>query len=211
MDKHSLLSVFLEELSGSPVANPEVIWWSYSHSESDVWNELKVTRAEFGERPHRASEPDLIVRSDDALFFIEAKMKAACTVDFNRNHTAEEKEERIGRYSKGDSFLRQSAENVIDAGYYQLMRFWILGCSVAERLGLDFFLVVLVLSGREVDIEQDFRKHIKEDERKRFMRTTWEDVYEYIVQSDLSGKDWEMMSRYFANKTLDGKRAFSIS
>lgn len=100
---------------------------------------------------------------------------------------------------------------MIDAGYYQLMRFWVIGCSLAERLGLDFYLVCLVLSGREPGIEHDFKTLIKEEQGRRFMRITWEDVYEYMVQSDLSGKDREMMTRYFANKTLDGERAFSIS
>ncbi|TKJ29648.1 MAG: hypothetical protein CEE40_07875 [Chloroflexi bacterium B3_Chlor] len=211
MDSQKLLSGFLAGLCSSPVTNPEMVYWSYSDSQRDVWDELARAREEFGERPQQASEPDLIVPSDGALFVIEAKMKAACTGDFNRNHTAEEKEERIGRYSRGDRFLRQSVGGVIDAGYYQLMRFWVIGCSLAERLGLDFYLVCLVLSVRELGIEHYFKKLIKEEQGRRFMRITWEDVYEYMVQSDLLSKDWEIMSRYFANKTLDGKRAFSIS
>lgn len=77
MDSQKLLSGFLARLCSSPMTNPEMVYWSYSDSQRDVWDELARAREEFGERPQQASEPDLIVRTDGALFVIEAKMKAA--------------------------------------------------------------------------------------------------------------------------------------
>jgi len=214
LERSNLLSEFLSRLCNSPVANPEIIYWSYSRSQRSVWNELKKTRAEFREIPQRSSEPDLIVRSDDALFLVEAKLKASSKIDFNRRHAAEDKEERIERYSKGDRFLKQLVENIIDAGYYQLMRFWVIGSSIAERLNLEFYLVNLVLSGEEEDIERGFKGYIKENQSRNFVRSTWEDVYEHIANSDLSSRDKDMMIWYFRNKTIssDGElqRAFSI-
>lgn len=215
LERSKLLSEFLSKLRNSPVANPEIIYWSYSQSQQSVWNELEKTRAEFVEAPQRSSEPDLIVESDDALSFVEAKLRASSKLDFNKSHTAEDKKERIERYSKGDRFLKRPVENLIDAGYYQLMRFWVIGSSIAERLNLEFCLVNLVLSGKEEDIERDFKGYIKEDQSRKFVRITWEDIYQHISSSVLSGRDKDMIMRYFKNKTIgykNGKlqRAFSI-
>jgi len=74
LEKSKLLSEFLAKLHNSSVINPEIIYWSYSQSQQNVWNELEKARAEFGESSQRSSEPDLVVKSDDALFFIEAKL-----------------------------------------------------------------------------------------------------------------------------------------
>jgi len=194
-----MLSGFLEGLHNSPVKNPEVIYWSYSQSQQKVWDKLKEARAEFGERSQESSEPDLIIKSEDVLFLIEAKLTASNKIDF------------------GNYLLKKSVEDTIDAGYYQLMRFWMIGSSIAKRLNLDFCLVNLVLSGKEESIEQDFKKYVKENQRRKFMRITWEDVYKYILDGDLLGADWDMIIRYFRNKTIgydksgELQRAFSIS
>jgi len=215
LEKSELLSEFLAKLRNSSATNPEIIYWSYSRSQQNVWNELKKARTEFGEIPQRSTEPDLIVKSDDALFFIEAKLKASSKVDFNKRHTAEEKKERIRRYGRGDRFLKRPVEDIIDAGYYQLMRLWVIGSSIAERVNLEFYLVNLVLSGKEEDIERDFKRYIKEDQSRKFLRITWEDIYQHISSSVLSGREEDMIMRYFKNKTIgyeNGKlqRAFSI-
>jgi len=215
LEKSELLSEFLAKLRNSSATNPEIIYWSYSRSQQNVWNELKKARTEFGEIPQRSTEPDLIVKSDDALFFIEAKLKASSKVDFNKRHTAEEKKERIRRYGRGDRFLKRPVEDIIDAGYYQLMRLWVIGSSIAERVNLEFYLVNLVLSGKEEDIERDFKRYIKEDQSRKFLRITWEDIYQHISSSVLSGREEDMIMRYFKNKTIgyeNGKlqSAFSI-
>lgn len=216
LERTNLLSGFLTELLNSPVRNPEVIYWSYSQPQQNVWNELQNAREEFEESPQRSSEPDLIIKSDAALFFIEAKLKASSKIDFNKSHTAEDKKERIRRYSRADRSLKRPVEDLIDAGYYQLMRFWVIGSSIAERLNLKFYLVNLVLSGKEEDIERDFKGYVKEDQSKKFVRITWEDIYQHISSSVLSGRDKDMIIRYFKNKTIgyDGngklQRAFSI-
>jgi len=74
LERTKLLSGFLGGLHHSPVKSPEIIYWSYSQSQQKVWNELEKARAKFGESPQGSSEPDLIIKSDDVLFFIEAKL-----------------------------------------------------------------------------------------------------------------------------------------
>jgi hypothetical protein len=215
LERSKSLSEFLSKLCNPPVVNPEIIYWSYSQSQQSVWNELERTRAEFGESPQRSSEPDIIVKSDGALFFIEAKLKSSSQVDFNRSHTAEDKKERIRRYSKGDRFLKRPVGDIMDAGYYQLMRFWVIGSSIAERLNLEFYLINLVQSEKEEEVEREFKGYIKENQSRKFVRVTWEGIYEYILSSVLAGRDKDMITRYFKNKTIgyqNGKlqRAFSL-
>jgi hypothetical protein len=98
---------------------------------------------------------------------------------------------------------------------YELMRFWLLGTWIAKQQSLDFYLISLVLSGRDVNIEAIFKRHIKENRRSKFLRVTWETIYRYILKSNFS-RDKDIMIRYFRNKTIgyDRKgrlqRAFSI-
>ncbi len=216
LERTKLLPEFLERLHNSPVKSPEVIYWSYSQSQQKVWNELEKTRAEFGESPQRSSEPDLVVKSDDVLFFIEAKLTAPNKIDFNKNHTAEDRAERVRRYSKGDYFLNQPVENIMDAGYYQLMRFWLIGALIADNKNLNFYLLNLVRKNEEKDIESEFGKYIKQNEKRKFIRVTWEDIYKYISNTGLLGEDKDKMLGYFRNKTIgyngngNLQKAFSI-
>ena len=216
LEKTKLVSGFLEGLHNSPVKTPEVIYWSYSQSQQKVWNELEKARAKFGERPQRSSEPDLVVKSDDVLFFIEAKLTAPNKIDFNKNHTAEDKAERVRRYSKGDHFLKQPVENIMDAGYYQLMRFWLIGAWIAKNENLNFYLLNLVRKSEEKDIESEFGKYINQNEKRKFMRVTWEDIYKYVSTTGLLGEDKDKMLGYFRNKTIgydrngELQKAFSI-
>lgn len=216
LERTKLLSGFLEGLHNSIVKSPEVIYWSYSQSQQKVRNELEKARAEFLESPQRSSEPDLVVKSDDVLFFIEAKLTALNKIDFNKNHTAEDRAERIRRYSKGDYFLNQPVENIMDAGYYQLMRFWLIGALMADNENLNFYLLNLVRKNDGKDIESEFGKYIKQNEKREFMRVTWEDIYKYISTTGLLDEEKDKMLGYFRNKTIgynghgELQKAFSI-
>lgn len=216
LERNRLLATFLGRFHNGSLDDLEVIYWSYSPSQRDVWSELEKARAEFGETPQRASEPDLIVRSDNALFFIEAKLTAPIRQDFNENHSKEEKDERVKRYSKHDEYLSRSVQEIIDAGYYQLMRFWLIGSWIAGNENLDFYLVSLVRKNEEEDIVSEFGKFIAQNEKRKFMRITWEDIHDLISTADMTGDDKDRIVYYFKNKTLgyNGKRelekAFSI-
>ena len=216
LERNNLIEDFLSSITGTPIKSSEVIYWSYSQKEDNSWSELNKARKEFGEEIKRGSEPDIIIKTDKALFFIEAKLTAANRIDFDRSHTAKDKEERIARYSRGDRFLKLPFGDILDDGFYELGRFWVIGCSIAERLNLDFYLINLVLSEREEEIEDFFKKHIEENERRKFMRVTWERIYEYIYRR-ASGEEKDIMIRFFKNKTLgyNGKGelqpAFSVA
>ena len=214
LERNNLIEEFLSTIVGIPLKSSEVIYWSYSQKEDSSWSELNNARKQFDEEPKRSSEPDIIIKTDKALFFIEAKLTSPNKIDFDKGHTTEDKEERIRRYSLGDRFLKLSFRNIIDAGYYELGRFWVIGCSMAEKLKKNFYLVNLVLERKERDIETIFRGFINSDHGKQFLRLTWEDIYQCISKGSLT-KDKEIMLEFFRNKTIGYKnqklqKAFSI-
>lgn len=99
---------------------------------------------------------------------------------------------------------------------YELLRFWLIGSWMAELLNLNFYLVSLVLSKKERNIESAFERLIKENRHRKFLRITWEDIYEYILNSSLPNEDKDAILRYFENKTIGYdtnaklRRAFSL-
>ena len=226
LERNNLIESTLSSIIGSTVESSEVIYWSYSQSQQWAWDELLNARVEFGEASNledaisKGSEPDLIVKSDDILFFIEAKLTADNKTP-SKKEDAEEKAKNPQKYITGGN---NWFEKVFKSGYktivleqkYELLRFWLIGTWIATRLDLDFYLVNLVLSEREKDIEAIFKRRLRENQRMKFIRITWEDIYQQILDSGLSGIDKDTMIKYFRNKTIgyDGngklQKAFSI-
>jgi len=210
-----LVEASLSSIIGTAQKSSEIIYWSYSQKENNSWSELNKARKEFGESQQRSSEPDVIIKTDNTLFFIEAKLTAG-------NETVPSDISNSKKYETGGGnwfskvFKSDYKTVAIAEKKYELLRFWLLGTWIAKQWDLDFYLVNLVLSEREKDIETIFEKHPYENQRMRFIRITWEDIYQQIRNSDLSGIDKDTMIRYFRNKTIgyDGngrlQRAFSI-
>ena len=141
----------------------ELIYWSYSQKGNGAWPPLNKARKEFGENIQRSSEPDLIAVSEKGLFFIEAKLTAT------NNTTPRDRHNRKKYLIGGDKWCKQVFISdyetvVIEAEKYELFRFWLLGSWLAKKIGLDFYLINVVLSRREMDIEQQFSSHIRKVE-----------------------------------------------
>ena len=215
LERSNLVETSLSSIIDTLLKSSEVIYWSYCQRENSSWSELNKAREEFGEEIKRSSEPDIIITTDDTLLFIEAKLTAG-------NETVPSDMSNSKKYETGGDNL---FSKVFKSDYktvaivekkYELLRFWLLGSWIAEQQNWDFYLVNLVLSDREKEIEALFKGHINENQRRKFLRITWEDIYGYILNSNLSGGDKNLMVRYFRNKTIgyDGngelQKAFSI-
>lgn len=88
---------------------------------------------------------------------------------------------------------------------------------MAKKLGVGFQLVDLVPENRESSIEQSFGTHIKQTERRKFQRSTWEDIIHFISKNNnCNSADKDLVLQYLNNKTIgyDGegrlKKAFFI-
>jgi len=226
LDKYNLLESILSSITGYNINELELIFWSYSQFRQYAWDPLLNARIEFGESNNiknainEGSEPDLIVKSDKALFFVEAKL----TSDNKTPSDKEGIEDKIKNPKKyttgGNSWFEKvfisDYKTIIHEQKYELMRFWLIGSWIAHNLDLDFYLVNLVLSEREKDIETVFNKHIRNNERRKFIRITWEDIYKRVLNSDISTVDKDVIIRYFKNKAIgyDGngrlQKAFTI-
>ena len=214
LERNNLIEGFLNLIIGTALRPAEVIYWSYSQKENASWSELNKARKEFGEEIERGSEPDIIIKTGTALFFVEAKLTAG-------NETKPSSTSNSKKYETGgdgwfsEVFNSDYKTVAIVEKKYELLRFWLLGTWIAKQQDLDYYFINLVLSEREADIEDVFKRHIKENQRRRFLRVTWESIYQYISNRSLS-KDKDIMIRFFENKTLgyDGngrlQRAFSI-
>jgi hypothetical protein len=223
LEKNALVNNVLSSIAKISLTSSSVIYWSYNQEESHSYSELDKARILFGEEICKSSEPDIIIETDRVLFFIEAKLTA-------NNETPSKKDidktiENPKKYTTGgenwfDSVFTSHYKTIIRKQKYELLRFWLIGTWIAKQRGLDFYLINLVLSDREKNIEPIFRKHINETKNRKFLRITWEDICKHIMDSTLH-RDKDSMIRYFKNKTIGyevneklhiGKlqRAFSI-
>lgn len=214
LEKNNLICNFLQHEINLKDSNAEVIYWGYSQPQGGVWDYLQKAREEFELVPSKGSEPDIII-AGKTLTIIEAKFGAG-------NKTTPSKPYVEEKYVAGGGgwwekvFSSDFNTVAVKCKKYELSRFWLLGTWMASQLNLNFKLISLTLSNQDRDIENTFKKHIKEDNSRTFKRITWEQIFEYISNSGFSGHDKETMIRYFKNKTIgydsngNLKRAFSV-
>ena len=126
---------------------------------------MNTARLEFEKTIKRGSEPDIIVKTDKALFFIEAKLTSGNNTQPYNFEDSQEKYTNCGNKWYSNVFkLDSDYKTVVKMEKkYELMRFWLLGTWLANKLGLDFYIINLVLAEKEKDIETAFKKHIKEN------------------------------------------------
>jgi Holliday junction resolvase-like predicted endonuclease len=207
IEKYDLLSDCLSKLINSKISNPEIMYWSYSQTEQKTWSELQDARIEFETR--QGSEPDIIVKSDTALFFIEVKLNADNkTVCKSMNPRVHMKYKTGGNNWFSSVFNSESDFKTIAIveKKYELLRFWLLGTWIAKQNNLNFYLINLVRNEKEKNIEEDFRKYIKGEingENKRiFKRITWNEIYNYISNHAPQNNNKSIILKYFENKTI---------
>jgi hypothetical protein len=206
LERNDLLSGYLSHLTGQDQGISELILWSYSPREDGTFDLLDRARVEFGELPNRGSEPDIIVLTDKTLFFIEAKVLAGNDTsgdgDTLQRHLTDPKRYVTGGGNWYSSVFKNDYPSVIVNQKYELMRFWLLGTWMAERLNMPFYLINLVMKEREINIEREFGRHILQNDARVFKRTYWENIYEYVINSGISNKETDTFKEYFKNKAL---------
>jgi hypothetical protein len=204
LEKNDLLGGWLKHTTGEDCKDLEVIYWSYSQKERGVWSLLDTARKEFGEEAKRGSEPDIIIKTDNGISFIEAKLTSG-------NETTPTDPNNPKKYQTGgdkwfSKVFRTNYETIaVTEKRYELMRFWLLGTWIARQLGLGFYLISLTLAQKQMDIEGCFKKHIKDDPGMKLLGTTWENIYRFTSSEGISN-DKEVMLRFFENKTLGYKK-----
>ncbi len=209
LERSGQISEYASHLIGVPVQNSRVIYWSYSQDDAQTWPNLTKARLEFGEHNvRRSSEPDLLIVARDVVIWIEAKF-----TDNNNKRPSSPGETRkycVGGDNWYDKVFNSDYESVANASKkYELMRLWLLGTWVADLSKSQFYLVSLVCSNKDKLIEQEFRPHIRTDSQKEFMRTTWEDIYDFVSNSGFDDTEKKKLMAYMENKTAGYKESRS--
>jgi hypothetical protein len=181
--------------SGITTQNVETIFWLYSDTQKAPWSPLLNVRVMFGEARQlgqadtgkRVSEPDLAFVTDKHLVFVEAKFGSGNATSGNPNEV-ERRVENPKNYILGgnrwyDDVSVSEYDNVVRDQKYELLRFWLLGSWIAQRLEKKFLLVNLVRNEAEKQIEQEFGQHIKQSEGQLFARWTWESLGPLLQES----------------------------
>lgn len=201
LESTNLLNQLLTDISNQKQHDSELIYWSYSQTENQQWSLLNKARVEFGETLNRSSEPDLIVLTANALFFIETKLTAS-------NNTKPSNPNEFKKYLTGGNhwfkqvFASDYETIAISNRKYELLRFWLIGSWLAQELGVDFYLINVVPAEKEKNIVERFSGFIQQNNRRKFIRISWEDIFEYIIQQAPEGSEKELVKIYYQTKTI---------
>ena len=196
------LAVVLGQMAGEHVNDAELVYWSHHAKTGQQWEPLNRARKTFERVPARGSEPDLIVITDEILFFIEAKLTST-------NVTTAPKSGAQKDYLTGAGgwFAR-----VFDADWqtiavtgrrYELLRFWLLGTWLAAQLGVKFCLVSLVPSRQVTPSRHEpFENYVRPGDDASFCLYSWEQVRDCLRHGESRDSDTHPLATYFATKTI---------
>jgi hypothetical protein len=124
-------------LWGVPVASP---------TGAAIREQLIAVTDELGEASMSRSEPDVILVTETHVVFIEAKTGSRNDVNPSANGW--------GTYLKDEALFCVEPDQVQSAGYYELVRNWVIGNKLADRLGRDFLLINLGPAGLAADVKR---------------------------------------------------------
>lgn len=218
LERQSLLNRFVDLVWDNPIAeSPALIYWSYCQKSGAAWTELVDAAPRFGERVSQRSEPDLIIDDSKVLLFIENK--------FGSGNRTNGDPDNPKQYVTGcNNWFKQVFtggttfnEIAVDDRLFELMRLWLIGTWIADQAGKSFCLVNIVREGdnREADIENRFGEHLRPDDRRQFVRLTWERLHQQFVDG-VNGTTSQRLGQYFKNKSLGYdnqshlKKAFNV-
>lgn len=213
-DRSDLRSALLSHLTRKEgTQDCEVIYWSYSQIAGEPWKPLVEARLEFGEAAtledakngeNKVSEPDIILLTDDDLIFVEAKFGSGNKTPA-KLADAEARIKNPKRYlTGGNQWYAEVFDNTFEVVMrdqkYELLRFWLLGSWLADKLGKRFILANLVRRTKETNIEKEFVRHISQTERRCFVRWEWESLGPLLEKLKDNGS--LQLLAYLKNKTI---------
>jgi len=199
LERNGMINDFMEMVAPSGQGRAEVLYWSFSQSEGNAWSELRKARQEFEMVPEKGTEPDIIIKNNKYLFFVEAKLDSGSKT-IPRNTRVLERYERAGEGWFSKVFKSDIRVVALKEKLYELMRLWLLGTWISQNMNLNFYLVNLIRSNKMFGT--DFHAHIIENEGRRFAETSWEEIYKLISLDKTVTKEKDIILEYFRNKTL---------
>jgi hypothetical protein len=200
LEKRETMAVAAHALTGVAWRGPvEALYWGYNdQGPATLHDQLINVLKDLGESARRFSEPDLILHAPQAgLAFVEVKYASPNSPDLEPD--------KAKRYlNAGVDYLQPDCARM---QRYELLRNWVVGCWLATRLDLPFWLVNLVRRGQETNIEHDFGQFLFQDSRHQFRRAEWEGLFE-ALRPILTQPGDEAFWRYVQTRTINFQPAF---
>lgn len=143
--------------------------WPVSETDS-LRAALVAAELGLGEDRQKLTEPDVILLSSNRLVFVEVKYRS--------KNSKESRHEKFNKYlSRIDAFFAASAETVKQMGYYELVRNWVVGQTLARKLGITFTLVNLANPSEAASAAQ-FARLLSEPQN--FLFVSWPELIERL-------------------------------
>jgi hypothetical protein len=196
------LGHLLSTLTGVPAAQPTVHYWSFDAQNRATWAPLAEARSAFGELPGRGSEPDLVIATESAHIWLEAKFGS------NNDTAPSDVTAAEARYTRGaDNWYASVVASpfstvAVEARRYELLRLWLLGTWAAQRRQKQFLLLNLVREGLEEEVPQFASCHFHQSPARRVVRVTWESLFQAIHSRPPYSAADSLLLEYMRGKTL---------
>ena len=192
----------LSTLTGVSAAQPTVHYWSFDAGVRGTWAPLVDARSAFGELPGRGSEPDLVITTESAHIWLEAKFGSS------NDTTPSDVTAAKARYTEGGGHWYASVVTspfstvAVEARRYELLRLWLLGTWAAKQCQKQFLLLNLVREGLEEEVPQFASCSFYQSTTQRVVRVTWESLFRAIQSQPPHSEADILLLKYLRGKTL---------
>jgi hypothetical protein len=193
----------------------ELILWGYSLKDGLLIKELKSFREKFESQIGVPTEPDIILKTANEVFLIEAKF---CSSNSRKDISVWRDKEIDGRTKKEyDSYKIRYGGLIDEVLNKDIIERQNKFCSQLVRYALyanyaykdkSYYIVnLLPKMHKEISlIKEEFKPYLK---KNNFKTITWEDIYEAL--ENLKGEpEIIVLRKYLQEKTANLKKAFTI-
>lgn len=193
---------WLNSATAGNASDARVHYWSFDSRVNSTWEPLAKARVAFRELEGRGSEPDIVIETEDAYVWIEAKFGSTNKTTPSDADGAQQRYTSGGGRWYAHSMRSPFAAVAIEHRRYELLRLWLLGSWVAAQHGKQFNLVNLVRQGKEEDAPSFAAAHFRLAPSRRVHRVTWESVHDFVSAAvDHTDSDVVLLN-YMKNKSL---------
>lgn len=214
LEVSGVLPCLLEHVLGRGVATTHVIYWGYSPEREGFYLPLVRARNAFEEEDADATEPAVLIDTDDTLILVDPRTGPA--TETSQTPAGWERYERGGKGWSARVFAGPIRDVACARGSFELLKLWLLGSYMAELAGKAFVLLHMTPVWSGAPVLTKLQPQFLRDPARKAHSLTWEDTYEFIAAKHPSARDAQAILTFFREKSAgygaDGRlrRAFAV-
>lgn len=209
-----VLPGLLEHTLGRGVATAHVTYWGYSPEREGVYMPLVRARNAFQEEDADATEPIVLIDTDDALILVDPRI--SLSTETPQTPVGWERYEEGGKGWSTRVFAGAIREVAHDKGSFELLKLWLLGSYMAELTGKAFVLLHMTPGWSGAPLLAKLQPQFVSEPMREARSLTWEDVHAYVAAEYPGVRGAQAVLTYFREKSAgygaDGRlrRAFAV-